>query len=112
MRIPNIVFRNGIVYVLDFGLARFLHEQDEPFLTVHQRLRRKIDVKSDIYALGHFLLFLLYSAYEPMEEEEKSWEDELLLSEEARCVLRRMLQLDEPYASVGRLARDVAYVMK
>lgn len=112
LRIPNIVFRNGIVYVLDFGLARFLHEQDEPFLTVEQRLRRKIDVKSDIYALGHFLLFLLYSAYEPMEEEEKSWEDELLLSEEARCVLRRMLQLDEPYASVERLARDVAYVMK
>ena len=47
-----------------------------------------------------------------MEEEEKSWENELLLSEEARCVLRRMLQLDEPYASVEQLASDVAYVMK
>ncbi len=112
LRIPNIVFRDGIVYVLDFGLARFLHEQDESFLTVEQRLRRAIDVKSDIYALGHFLLFLLYSSYEPMEEEEKSWEDELLLTEDARGVLRRMLQLDVPYASVEQLARDVAYVVQ
>ncbi|ACJ34408.1 serine/threonine protein kinase [Anoxybacillus flavithermus] len=112
LRIPNIVFRNGVVYILDFGLARFLHEKNERLFTLEQRLRRSIDVKSDIYALGHFLLFLLYSAYEPKEEEEKSWEDELLLSEEGRHVLRRMLQLDRPYASVKRLATDVARIVQ
>jgi len=111
LRIPNIVFRNGIVYVLDFGLARFLYEKNERLFTLEQRLRRTIDVKSDIYALGHFLLFLLYSSYEPTEDKEKSWEDELSLSIEARCVLRRMLQLDLPYASVAQLARDVADVI-
>lgn len=111
LRIPNIVFRNGIVYVLDFGLARFLYEKNERLFTLEQRLRRSIHVKSDIYALGHFLLFLLYSAYEPTEDKEKSWEDELSLSIEARCVLRRMLQLDLPYASVAQLARDVADVI-
>ncbi|KFZ42243.1 serine/threonine protein kinase [Anoxybacillus flavithermus] len=110
LRIPNIVFRDGIVYVLDFGLARFLSEKNERLFTLEQRLRRNIDVKSDIYALGHFLLFLLYSAYEPTADEEKSWEDELLLSEKARHVLRRMLQIDRPYASVESLARDVAMI--
>ena len=110
LRIPNIVFRNGIVYVLDFGLARFLSEKNERLFTLEQRLRRTIDVTSDIYALGHFLLFLLYSSYEPTADKEKSWEDELSLSKEARHVLRRMLQLDQPYASVEQLMRDVAII--
>ncbi|EMI09178.1 serine/threonine protein kinase [Anoxybacillus gonensis] len=110
LRIPNIVFRNGIVYVLDFGLARFLSEKNERLFTLEQRLRRTIDVTSDIYALGHFLLFLLYSSYEPTADKEKSWEDELSLSKEARHVLRRMLQLDRPYASVEQLMRDVAII--
>ncbi|MGG6432367.1 hypothetical protein ACPF7I_03985 [Anoxybacillus sp. D401a] len=56
-------------------------------------------------------MFLLYSSYEPTEDKEKSWEDELSLSKEARYVLRRMLQLDLPYASVAQLARDVADVI-
>jgi len=110
LRIPNIVFRNGIVYVLDFGLARFLSEKNERLFTLEQRLRRTIDVTSDIYALGHFLLFLLYSSYEPTADKEKSWEDELSLSKEARHVLRRMLQLDRPYVSVEQLMRDVAII--
>ncbi|MED0687097.1 serine/threonine-protein kinase [Anoxybacillus ayderensis] len=110
LRIPNIVFRNGVVYVLDFGLARFLSEKNERLFTLEQRLRRTIDVKSDIYALGHFLLFLLYSSYEPTADKEKSWEDELSLSKEARYVLRRMLQLDRPYASVEQLMRDVVMI--
>ncbi|WP_237746903.1 protein kinase family protein [Geobacillus vulcani] len=80
-------------------------------MTLEQQLRRQVDVKSDIYALGHFLLFLLYSSYEPTEDKEKSWEDELSLSKETRCALRRMLQLDAPYASVAQLARDVADVI-
>ena len=110
LRIPNIVFRDGIVYVLDFGLARFLSEKNERLFTLEQRLRRTIDVTSDIYALGHFLLFLLYSSYEPTADKEKSWEDELSLSKEARHVLRRMLQLDRPYGSVEQLMRDVAII--
>ncbi|MGG6432370.1 serine/threonine protein kinase [Anoxybacillus sp. D401a] len=62
LRIPNIVFRDGVVYVIDFGLARFFHEQDGPFLTLEQKLRRQVDVKSDIYALGHFLRKLHYES--------------------------------------------------
>ncbi|KHF28425.1 Serine/threonine-protein kinase StkP [Anoxybacillus sp. BCO1] len=57
LRIPNLVFRDGVVYVIDFGLARFFHEQDGPFLTLEQKLRRQVDVKSDIYASVIFYCF-------------------------------------------------------
>lgn len=114
LRIPNILLKNGHVYVIDFGLARFLYEQI-PHLdtyTLEKKLRREIDVRSDIYALGHFLLFLLYSSYEPNTEEERSWEEELEISEAARSILRKMLQIDPPYRDVVELMKEIERTME
>lgn len=109
LRIPNILFRDGNVFIIDFGLARFFHEQIPHVETyvLEKKLRRKIDVKSDFYALGHFTLFLLYSSYEPTTDEERSWEEELSISEHARFILRKMLQIDEPYHHIRELMKDV-----
>ncbi|MCG6793967.1 serine/threonine-protein kinase [Geobacillus sp. YHL] len=109
LRIPNIIWRNGTVFVIDFGLACRIGESvdvrdDDP---VEKRLRREPHPRSDFYALGHFTLFLLYSAYEPTSDEEKSWEEELDLSPNARRILRKMLQLDAPYDHVDELIDDV-----
>ncbi|AMX83642.1 serine/threonine protein kinase [Geobacillus subterraneus] len=109
LRIPNIVWRNGTVFVIDFGLACRIGERvdfrdDDP---LEKRLRREPHPRSDFYALGHFTLFLLYSAYEPISEDEKSWEEELDLSPKARAILRKMLQLDAPYDHVDELMMDV-----
>ncbi|ODA16883.1 serine/threonine protein kinase [Geobacillus thermoleovorans] len=109
LRIPNIIWRNGTVFVIDFGLACRIGESvdvrdDDP---VEKRLRREPHPRSDFYALGHFTLFLLYSAYEPISDEEKSWEEELDLSSNARRILRKMLQLDAPYDHVDELIDDV-----
>ncbi|WPZ19956.1 serine/threonine-protein kinase [Geobacillus subterraneus] len=109
LRISNIVWRNGTVFVIDFGLACRIGERvdfrdDDP---LEKRLRREPHPRSDFYALGHFTLFLLYSAYEPISEDEKSWEEELDLSPKARAILRKMLQLDAPYDHVDELMMDV-----
>ncbi|MED4301914.1 serine/threonine-protein kinase [Geobacillus stearothermophilus] len=109
LRIPNIIWRNGTVFVIDFGLACRIGESvdvrdDDP---LEKRLRREPHPRSDFYALGHFTLFLLYSAYEPTSDEEKSWEEELDLSPNARRILRKMLQLDAPYDHVDELIDDV-----
>ncbi|SFA43697.1 serine/threonine protein kinase [Parageobacillus thermantarcticus] len=109
LRIPNILLCDGVVFIIDFGLARFFGEPIPHLETyvLEKRLRRETNAKSDFYALGHFTLFLLYSSYEPVTEEERSWEEELSLSAEARRILRKMLQIDRPYDNIADLINDV-----
>ncbi len=109
LRIPNILLRDGTVFVIDFGLARFFGKS-VPYIETYapeKKLWRDTHPKSDFYALGHFTLFLLYSSYEPKTEEEKSWEEELSISEDARFILRKMLQIDQPYDHIYTLINDV-----
>lgn len=108
LRIPNILWDGSAVYVIDFGLARLLDSKPSSRKRKKEHpLFRELSVRSDFYALGHFALFLLYSTFEPSSRKEKSWEEELVLSEEARHAIRRMLQLDQPYEAVDELMADV-----
>lgn len=108
LRIPNIIDVNGTIYVIDFGLARFLGAHEETSsLIEEQQFMRQTSVASDIYALGHFLLFLLYSGYEPTEKQEKSWEQELSLSAPIKTIIQKMLRADEAYESIKSLQKDI-----
>lgn len=107
VRIPNVIIRNDKPYLIDFGLARFLGDpatyesesvDDYP---LEKQIKRRVEPASDLYALGHFLLFLLYSTYQAAEDEpERSWEEELALPAEVHAMLRRLLQMDAPYDNV------------
>ncbi|AWD63843.1 MULTISPECIES: serine/threonine protein kinase [Priestia] len=108
LRIPNIIDVNGTIYVIDFGLARFLGAHEETSsLIEEQQFMRQTSVASDIYALGHFLLFLLYSGYEPTDKQEKSWEQELSLSAPIKTIIQKMLRADEAYESIKSLQKDI-----
>lgn len=108
LRIPNILDVKGTIYVIDFGLARFSGDHEETSsLIEEQQFMRQTSVASDIYALGHFLLFLLYSGYEPTEKQEKSWEQELSLSAPIKTIIQKMLRADEPYESIQSLQKDI-----
>jgi serine/threonine protein kinase len=109
VRIPNVIVRDGKPFLIDFGLARFLgdkatYESDSlDSYPLEKQLKRKVEPASDLYALGHFLLFLLYSTYTPQPgQPERSWEEELTLSSEVRTMLRRLLQIEEPYPDVDQ----------
>ncbi|KKI88674.1 hypothetical protein WQ54_29595 [Bacillus sp. SA1-12] len=112
LRIPNILKNEEEYYIIDFGLARKINDQshkiEENINHLEKRLFREVSFKSDFYALGHFLLFLLYSSYEPTSKKQQSWEEELQISYSAKKILRKMLQLDEPYYEVSLLMNDVA----
>jgi serine/threonine-protein kinase len=105
IRLPNVLEYQGKYYLIDFGLARFINsplpqEEDVP-LSEGRQIRRDIHVHSDLYALGHLLLFLLYTTYNDTNvQEERSWEEELSLSYEARIIIRRLLHLDQPFQNV------------
>lgn len=48
--------------------------------------------------IGHFLLFMLYSAYEPEKgREPASWQEELKLTPELHQMLERLLGLRPSY---------------
>ncbi|MFY0544308.1 serine/threonine protein kinase [Brevibacillus sp. H7] len=104
VRIPNVIWNDGQPHLIDFGLARFIGDsptysgKEIAYYPEEKQLKRQVEPASDLYALGHFFLFLLYSGYvaEP-DQPERSWEEELTLTPAIRQMLRRLLQIDTPY---------------
>ena len=128
VRLPNVLVRDGRVSLVDFGLARAIGERipllDDaealllpegaaalPFGETKRRMRQPT-VQADLYALGHLMLFLLYTEFEePTGEADGAnatagWEAELRLSADVKKIVRRLLQLDPPYDSVTQFVAD------
>jgi serine/threonine protein kinase, bacterial len=112
LRIPNILLREKDIVIIDFGLAGYIKDASEQtFIKAEEeRLFREITFRADIYALGHFVLFLLYSSYEG-KAKERSWLEELSLRPKSLKILRKMLQLDHGYHDVNQLILDVNYFL-
>ncbi|MFS0873300.1 serine/threonine protein kinase [Paenibacillus xylanilyticus] len=105
VRIPNVILRQGQVHLIDFGLAR---RMGEPLLPELKRRMRELpepedepaSPDQDLQDLGHFLLFMLYSAYEPEKgKAPASWQEELELTPELRHMLERLLGLRPGYTA-------------
>ncbi|MGC5323899.1 serine/threonine protein kinase [Brevibacillus sp. SYSU BS000544] len=118
VRIPNIILFEKEPYLIDFGLARFMGDKptyESPDLDgypVEKQLKREVHPRSDLYAMGHLLLFLLYSSYDQESTEEKSWQDELQLDEPLHNLLKRLLQLDTSFESTHDLIAAIDLLLE
>ncbi|MEY8347259.1 serine/threonine-protein kinase [Bacillus cereus] len=115
LRTPNILMKDGQISIIDFGLARFIGEIDERASTYEgeQACMREVHYRSDFYALGHFILFLLYSGYESTVQEERPWHEELQLAKENRDIIMRMLRMKTPYyEGVQDIRKDVRHTLE
>jgi len=119
VRIPNVVLQDGEPYLIDFGLARFVGDPptytDHPFAEypAEKQLKRAVHPASDLLALGHFLLFLLYSTYEADESmPERSWREELSLSPAVRSILEKLFHSADGYHSVTALIADLEQYLR
>jgi serine/threonine-protein kinase len=111
IRIPNVMLDGKQLRLIDFGLARYFVEKDLPPIQL-DFIKKLISPVSDYYALGHFLLFLLYSSYEYNEkQQEKSWEEELKLSPPARKMIRKLLVMDEPFESCEEIDQYILTIL-
>lgn len=117
LRIPNILMHEGELSIIDFGLARKVGESPLSIPTVRSyhrktvasleasRLASPAEPQSDLMDVGHFMLFLLYSAFETphsiSDAKAQCWQEELALSPGLNEMIERLLQLREPYADAS-----------
>ncbi|WP_175991307.1 protein kinase domain-containing protein [Bacillus sp. Marseille-Q1617] len=107
LRIPNILWDNGVINIIDFGLACKIEAESEKEPLYHKDYMREKTARSDLYALGHFLLFLLYSSYEPTERKEKSWEEELDIRPETSVLIQKLLRIQQPYENAEEAREEL-----
>ncbi len=98
LRIPNILFKENNLYIIDFGLAAYIKEEEIHFDEIENPKKLENHL-SDLYFIGHFLLFLLYSNFTPNERKEKSWQEELQLPLELVDYIERLLLIRLPFTS-------------
>ena len=95
LRIPNIILKNDNMTIIDFGLATKIDHSvridqiDNP--------KKAASPVSDLYALGHFMLFLLYSTYSPTSKKSRSWQEELALPTILQNYIEQLLMIQTPF---------------
>ncbi|MDQ0062320.1 serine/threonine protein kinase [Paenibacillus harenae] len=114
VRIPNVLHKQGVMYLIDYGLACRIGEElplelreqlkempaasealSDSWAAVKRRMREPHPT-SDLYGLGHLFLFLMYAGYEASEDlEDRGWEEELGLPEQVISFVRKLLMTGE-----------------
>jgi len=110
LRIPNILIRNEQLYIIDFGLSTYMKEIND----IHsiKNPKRAENHISDLYYIGHFLLYLLYSNYEPSNKKERSWQEELQLSDDIKNFIERLLLIQPGFSSSAEAYEVLLHVTK
>ncbi|WP_312942145.1 protein kinase family protein [Oscillibacter sp.] len=93
IRPPNVIINNGVIYLIDFGLSRWVDYN-----------RYTFDI--DFSYLGDFILHLLYSSFEPKKYKKLAWYNELDILPEQKLLLKRLLRLEEPYENIREVSAD------
>lgn len=110
LRIPNILINEDALYIIDFGLATYI-ETDIHFEKIDNP-KKVANHISDLYFVGHFLLFLLYSNFTPSSKKERSWQEELQLSLEVVEYIERLLFIREPFTSAEDALQSLLTILK
>ena len=97
LRIPNILLRNHELYIIDFGLACYM--KDQIHLDSIRNPKKIENYISDLYCIGHFLLYLLYSNYTPTRKKERCWQEELQLPPSIQTYIERLLLIQPAFPS-------------
>ncbi|MCH1625737.1 protein kinase domain-containing protein [Ferdinandcohnia quinoae] len=104
LRIPNILLKNNELFLIDFGLSKL----GKAVESAHS-LKMK---QQDYYDLGEILLYLLYTTYTSKYKKALPWTEELSLENETVHLLKRLLQINEPYSTIKDISDDLHAALK
>lgn len=108
IRIPNVIFDGARIRLIDLGLGRYCNQKESGHRSIGRNIRKEINYQADFYGLGHFLLFLLYSNFSfDKKTKEKSWDEELEISHEAKNIIRKLLQIEPAYETSSQIRSDI-----
>ncbi|MFD0589557.1 serine/threonine protein kinase [Paenibacillus sp. GCM10027627] len=121
VRIPNVLIRNGAVYLIDLGLACGIGEELPNDLRLAlgedsgamygaaiKRRMRSANIASDWFGLGHLFLFAMYAGYTPPDDaEERSWEEELILEPEVKAFARKLLNDENAWETTEQCEQEL-----
>lgn len=105
LSIPNILIHRCHLYIIDFGLATTINPNEH--IDEIKNPKKCKSHLSDLYFVGHFLLFLLYSSFTPTESTERCWQEELQLPLEVKDYIERLLLIQRPFRSAEEALRAI-----
>ncbi|WP_338448368.1 protein kinase [Niallia oryzisoli] len=110
LRIPNMLLRNKELFLIDFGLSK---HKVVPFHSSPNKHDEILEMKlQDYFDLGEILLYLLYTTYSSKGKKALPWTEELSLEKETVYLLKRLLQLKEPYSNTTEISTDLQAALK
>ncbi|MBX9976563.1 protein kinase [Cytobacillus firmus] len=117
LRIPNIILKNDEPFLIDFGLSvqrATIDPIHSPSSSLHIKQESVIQEMKhqDYYDLGEILLYLLYTTYSSKNKKALPWTEELSLEKGTVNLLKRLLQINEPYTSICEISADLHAALK
>ncbi|WP_249898109.1 protein kinase family protein [Paenibacillus sp. PK3_47] len=118
LRIPNVIMKEDQLYLIDFGLSAPLGNSGSD---LYKQIKAGFNsttpskpamIQSDLYDIGHLMLFMLYSQFSPEPDApEAGWMEELQLSGELREILLRLLEEGNPYPDTSGFVSDLERIL-
>lgn len=111
LRIPNILLKNKELFLIDFGLSKQrisvypFHSSSSSSLTKQKDILEI--TQQDYFDLGEILLYLLYTTYSSTNKKALPWTEELSLEKETVHLLKRLLQIEQPYSNITEISTDI-----
>ena len=102
-----MLLKNKEFFLIDFGLSKHGAAGD----TSHPLARSEKEIQEmklqDYYDLGEILLYLLYTTYSCKNKKALPWTEELSLEKETVHLLKKLLQIEKPYANTNEISADL-----
>jgi serine/threonine protein kinase len=93
IRLPNILFNDNRVYLVDFGLARWIDNKN-------------FKTERDFSCLGNILLYLYYTSFKDKTKKNRPWHEELRLSSKELVFLKKLMGNEKRYTNIDEVKKD------